>query len=64
MTDEWRELIKRYAGDRKVCNCGAAYYSKRGDFCKHGCDINLQSAKDKVAKRVLAELRVLPAETA
>lgn len=31
MTHDWENLIKRYAGDKKICNCGQAYYSMTGE---------------------------------
>lgn len=30
MSDEWRELVKRFADGRPICNCGQAYYSLDG----------------------------------
>ena len=56
----WRRLIERYAGDRKVCNCGDAYYSIAADghtFCAGGCQANAYGVKAEIAARVLREIK-------
>ena len=76
MRGAWAQLVQRYAGPRKVCNCGQAYYHTNGtywrggnygqefhdgDFCRHGCQANQYAVKDEIAEAVLAELRLLNA---
>jgi hypothetical protein len=62
MPDEWAALVARYADDRKICNCRAAYYALGpGDqgFCQYGCSANQLCARDEIARRVLEELSEL-----
>lgn len=28
----WRELIRRFANGRDICNCGNAYYANDGEY--------------------------------
>lgn len=58
MREAWQELVRRYADGRKPCNCGCAYYTERDGslFCEYGCSANQLSAREEIARRVLAEL--------
>lgn len=62
----WKELIKKYADGRPVCNCGDAYYTPCGvgidrdgrhrtDMlaCNHGCGANQYEAKEEIAKKIV-----------
>jgi len=65
--DYFKELIKKYADGKPICNCGEAYYSKCGvgiengeertDFlaCEGGCSTNQLFAKEYIAKRIVKE---------
>lgn len=71
MSDKaWRELVKRYADGRQICNCDMAYYSPvgrgidtngvhRNDLmvCAHGCSANQCTARNEIAGRVLDDLK-------
>lgn len=50
----WKKLIKILAGERQICNCGAAYSDKAGN-CVNGCSANLIEAKEYIATRILEE---------
>jgi len=56
-TEEYHfeKLIQRYAGKRKICNCGQAYYDKSGN-CPDGCSSNQITAKYYIAKKALREI--------
>lgn len=69
MAEEWSEIIKRYADDKPICNCGEAYYTpcghgidaqgkRRTDMlaCQYGCQANQYGVKNYIARRVLEEL--------
>lgn len=50
----WQWLVKRYAGKRKVCNCGDAWSEE--NRCPYGCAANQLAAKGEIARRVMKEL--------
>jgi hypothetical protein len=65
----WKELVRRYADGRPVCNCGEAWEYpcasgidangvKRDDMlaCRYGCSANLIDAKYEIGRRVAGEL--------
>lgn len=65
----WKELIKKYADGRPICNCGDAYYSTGGQYwvvskngmtehndglyCKWGCQCAQSEAKEYVALKIV-----------
>ena len=65
----WKELVKKYADGKPVCNCGDAYYTpcgigicngvERNDIliCEHGCSANMYKAKEEIAKKILEEVK-------
>lgn len=66
----FEKLIVRYAGDKKICNCGQAYLTNCGNarvngkdvfdypVCKYGCSTNQIMAKEYIADRVVDELNI------
>lgn len=58
----WKKLIERYAGNRKICNCGEAYYAEDGDYCPNGCSAAQLEAREFIAKCVLKELQQFMSE--
>lgn len=61
----WKELVKRYADGRPICNCGEAWLypcavgidaqgRHRTDMpaCRHGCSANLIDTKYEIARRL------------
>jgi hypothetical protein len=62
--DYWKELIKKHAGDRKICNCGWAYLTPCGEgyvrgvkkndilVCESGCSANQIKARDYIAEQL------------
>lgn len=66
--EAFKELVKKYADDKPICNCGQAYLTACGQgctlegytlVCKAGCSAAQIDAKDYVAKRVLQDLSKL-----
>ncbi len=68
-SNDWKDLVVRYADGRPICNCGDAYYSpcgvgidrtgkSRTDMlaCKYGCSSNKITAKEEIAGKVIKEL--------
>jgi len=67
MATSFEKLIKRYAGNKVICNCKQAYYEDCGKgyvngkhrtdlpICRHGCSANQIVAKEHVAAMVLGE---------
>lgn len=51
----YRELVKKYANGRRLCNCEKAYRNLDGN-CASGCDSNLISCRNEIAQKVLEEL--------
>lgn len=67
--EHFKELIKRYADGRPICNCGEAYCSPCGEgrlngeprtdllVCRYGCSAAKIDAKNEIAEKALKELQ-------
>lgn len=64
----WKQLVKKYADGKPICNCGDAYYTPCGEgidaegrhrkdmlVCNHGCSWNQFDAKEQIAKKIVEE---------
>jgi len=65
MPTAFQKLIIKYAGNKKICNCGNAYEKPCGEgfingeyrtdvsICEYGCSANQDMAREYVAEEVL-----------
>ena len=72
--NNWEAVILHFKGDRVICNCGCAYYSKGGVYskwvdgkwveftdglaCEGGCSYNQMKAREHVAQQIIPLLNI------